>query len=65
MNNEHHHDDHKEVVWENDNENGDIQHEEKTATLQFPIRQTTRHDPMKNISPSVLPNFHCLSHHLK
>ena len=58
MNNEHHHDDREEVGGGNDNDNGDLQHEETISTLQFPIRQTTRHDPMKNISPSVLLHFH-------
>ena len=58
MNNERHHDDCEELVGDNDNDNGDFQHEEIVSTLQFPIRQTTGKDPMKNISPSVLPHFH-------
>ena len=41
MNNEHHHDDHEEEVGDNHNDNGDLQHEEIVATLQFPIWQTS------------------------
>ena len=41
MNNECHHDDREELVGDNDNDNGNLQHEEIIATLQFPIRQTT------------------------
>ena len=58
MNNECHHDDPEEEVGENHNDDGDLQHEETVATLQFPIRQPTGQAPMKNISPSVLPRFH-------
>ena len=39
-------------------ENGNDQHEEIVATLEFGIQQTTQVDSMKNISPSVLANFH-------
>ena len=58
MNNEPHHDDHKEEVGDNHNDNGNLQHEETVTTLQFPIRQPSGQDPMKNISPSVLPHVH-------
>ena len=60
MKNECHLDDH-EGVGDNDNNNDNNQHEETIDTLRFPIRQTTRQVPMKNISPSVLPNFHANS----
>ena len=42
MNNERHHDDHEEVVEDNDNDNGYLQHEEIVSTLQFLIQKTTR-----------------------
>ena len=37
MNNERHHDDREEVVEDNDNVIGDLQHQERIATLQFLI----------------------------
>ena len=58
MDNERHHHNHEEGVWDNGNENGNNKHEEIVGTLQFHIPQTTGKTPMKNISPSVLPNFH-------
>ena len=58
MNNEHHPDNHEEGVGDNHHNDGDLQHEETVATLQFPIRQPTGPNPMKNISPLVLPRFH-------
>ena len=58
MNNERHHDDHEEEVGENHNDDGDLQHEETISTIQFPIWKPNGQEPMKNISPSVLPLFH-------
>ena len=37
MNNKRHHAECEEVIGDNDNVNGNLQHEEKFATLQFPI----------------------------
>ena len=54
MNNKHHHDSREEGLGDNHNDNDELQHEDTIATLQFPIRQTTRHAPIKNISPSVI-----------
>ena len=56
MNNKRHLDDHG--VEDNHHNDSDLQHEETIATLQFPIRQPTGPNPMKNISPLVLPHFH-------
>ena len=58
MNNKHHHDNREEEVGENRNDNGDLQHQDIVATLQFPIRQTFGQAPMNNISPLVLHHFH-------
>ena len=52
MNNEFHDDDCEEEVGKNNNDDGDLQHEETISTLQFPIWKPTGQAPMKNISPS-------------
>ena len=54
MNNECHHDDREEDVGEYHDDNGDLQHEETAATLQFPLQKPIGQDPMNNSSPLVL-----------
>ena len=48
----------EEVMGENNHLEDHSLPEGTVATLQFPIQETKGIDPMKNISPSVLPRFH-------
>ena len=58
MNNINDLEDNKEVMGENQHQEGNAPPKGTFSTLKFPIQNLKGISPMKNISPSVLPHFY-------